>query len=423
MRSRLALIATGAVLAMIATGCSSTPPSTEGNTGGLSGSLEVQTNLAADSALMTSLKEVTDGFTKDNPDVKIDLVPATTTYENDMKVRLAAGNPPDIWHTHGWSLIRYSKFLMPLQDEPWAKNLNPALDTAMVGSDGAFYAMPIDTDVSGILYNKDVLDKAGVKVEDITSWDDFMSAAKKVKANGTSPIYVSEKANGPAGNFVDWLAPGAFTKDDEASMAKGTFVNDKYQDVLDMVAQFKSAGLFNPDYVSATAEDMSKALAQGNAAFIFTQNYIATSAFTFNPKANIGYFPIPAIGGDPSYFVGGEQDAYGISKTTKSPKAAKAYIAYLAQPANESKLASAAGSAPGLTDAKSDLAGLQSSYDDFVVKQKTPVAPYFDRVSLPNGMWNTLVATTDSVITGQSSVASALAKVESEFKGLYGQSK
>lgn len=407
---------------MIATGCSGSPAAPKAS-GGISGSLEVQTNLAADSALMSALQQVTDRFEKDNAGVKVDLVPATTTYENDMKVRLASGNPPDIWHTHGWSLIRYAKFLMPLQNEPWAKNLNPALDTAMVGSDGALYAMPIDTDVSGILYNKDVLDTAGVKVEDITSWDAFMTAAKAIKATGVSPIYVSEKANGPAGNFIDWLAPGAFAEADLADMAKGTFVKSKYQDVLDLVAQFKSAGLFNPDYVSATAEDMSKALAQGNAGFIFTQNYIATSAFTFNPQAKIGYLPIPSIDGDPSYFVGGEQDAYGISKTTKSPKAAKAFIAFLAQPENESALASAAGSAPGLTNAKSDLGPLQSSYDDFVVKAKTPVAPYFDRVSLPNGMWNTLVATTDSVITGQASVDAALGKVASEFNGLYGQGK
>ena len=407
---------------MIATGCSGTPSAPSAN-GELSGSLEIATNLAADSALMTALTDVTARFEKDHSGVKITLVPATTTYENDMKVRLAANNPPDIWHTHGWSLIRYSKFLMPLQNEAWAKNLNPALDSAMKDSKGNLYAMPIDTDVSGILYNKDVLTNSGFKPGDIKTWDNFFTAAAAIKAKGVSPIYVSGKANGPAGNFIDWLAPGVYSQDDLANMAAGKFVSDKYRDMLAVIAKWRDAGLFNPDYVSATAEDMSKALAQGNAGFVFTQNYIATSAFSLKPNANIGYLPIPSLNGDPSYFVGGEQDAYGISKSTKSPEAAKAFIAFLAEPANESKLASAAGSAPGLTNAKSNLGGLQASYDEFIVQQKAPVVPYFDRVSMPNGMWNTLVATTDSVITKQATVDAAVDKVKEQFNGLYGQGK
>lgn len=422
MKSRSALIAIGAAIAMIATGCSGTPSAPSAN-GELSGSLEIATNLAADSALMTALTDVTARFEKDHSGVKITLVPATTTYENDMKVRLAANNPPDIWHTHGWSLIRYSKFLMPLQNEAWAKNLNPALDSAMKDSKGNLYAMPIDTDVSGILYNKDVLTNSGFKPGDIKTWDNFFTAAAAIKAKGVSPIYVSGKANGPAGNFIDWLAPGVYSQDDLANMAAGKFVSDKYRDMLAVIAKWRDAGLFNPDYVSATAEDMSKALAQGNAGFVFTQNYIATSAFSLKPNANIGYLPIPSLNGDPSYFVGGEQDAYGISKSTKSPEAAKAFIAFLAEPANESKLASAAGSAPGLTNAKSNLGGLQASYDEFIVQQKAPVVPYFDRVSMPNGMWNTLVATTDSVITKQATVDAAVDKVKEQFNGLYGQGK
>lgn len=422
MKSRSALIAIGAAIAMIATGCSGTPSAPSAN-GELSGSLEIATNLAADSALMTALTDVTALFEKDHSGVKIHLVPATTTYENDMKVRLAANNPPDIWHTHGWSLIRYSKFLMPLQNEAWAKNLNPALDSAMKDSKGNLYAMPIDTDVSGILYNKDVLTNSGFKPGDIKTWDNFFTAAAAIKAKGVSPIYVSGKANGPAGNFIDWLAPGVYSQDDLANMAAGKFVSDKYRDMLAVIAKWRDAGLFNPDYVSATAEDMSKALAQGNAGFVFTQNYIATSAFSLKPNANIGYLPIPSLNGDPSYFVGGEQDAYGISKSTKSPEAAKAFIAFLAEPANESKLASAAGSAPGLTNAKSNLGGLQASYDEFIVQQKAPVVPYFDRVSMPNGMWNTLVATTDSVITKQATVDAAVDKVKEQFNGLYGQGK
>ncbi len=42
--------------------------------------------------------------------------------------------------THGWSVGRYSEFLEPLNERSWAENLNPALDSVMLDSDGTLYA-------------------------------------------------------------------------------------------------------------------------------------------------------------------------------------------------------------------------------------------------------------------------------------------
>ena len=53
-----------------------------------------------------------------------------------------------------------------------------------------------------------------------------------------------------------------------------------------------------------------------------------------------------------------------------------------------------------------------------------PLVPYFDRVYLPNGMWNTMVTTTDSVITGGSgSVKPAVSTMAKDFDRLFGQNK
>ena len=40
---------------------------------------------------------------------------------------------------------------------------------------------------------------------------------------------------------------------------------------------------------------------------------------------------------------------------------------------------------------------------------------------LPNGMWDTMVTTTDSVITGESDAPSAVAQVKAQFTTLFGQ--
>lgn len=132
---------------------------------------------------LAALTKMADSFEKANPGVKLNLIPSTNTYEQDLKVMLAAHNaPPDIWQTHGWSRDRYSQFLAPLQGgESWNKDVNKILDPSMRDSSGNIYALPMVADVTGLLYNADVLKKVGVDPATLTSWDAFDAAAAKIK--------------------------------------------------------------------------------------------------------------------------------------------------------------------------------------------------------------------------------------------------
>lgn len=418
MKSRIALVAAASAIALSVSGCGGSSSGSEDTA-----VLEFETGQSVDSALMSTFTELTDQFEAEHPDIEVDLVPATLSYEADLKVRLAAGNPPDIWWTHGWSLLRYSDFLMPLNEEPWAESLNPALDSAMRNDDGEFFALPVDTDIAGVLYNGGVLKAAGVDPIELQTWSDFAAAAKAVKANGVTPIYVAGKEDGPAGNIADWIAPGAFSDQELEKFSTGEFVEDSYSQILELVAQWREADYFNPNFASATQTDISRALAQGDAAFAFGQNDYAQNGLQYNPEADLGFMPVPNFEGGQRYLIGGEMNAYGISKKTASPEAAKTYLAFLAQPEKLSKLAAAAGSAPGLTNAEADLGVFQDSYETFVEGADLELKPYFDRVYLPSGMWNTMVTTTGAVITGRSDVASAVNKMQTAFNTLYGQNK
>ena len=86
----------------------------------LAGSLEFMTGTSIDSELYLVYEELTDAFTAANPGVSVELVPSSTDHEGEIKTRLASGNIPDIWMTHGWSVGRYGDFLLPLENEPWA---------------------------------------------------------------------------------------------------------------------------------------------------------------------------------------------------------------------------------------------------------------------------------------------------------------
>lgn len=403
-----------------ATGGETTGAETPTGGAGSPVTIEFQTNLGATDPILDVLTEVTAGFEAEHEGVTIELVPMTDTYEGDIKVRLASNDAPDIWSTHGWSLLRYSEFLEPLSGQPWAASFNEALAPAMKNADGEFFALPANTDVAGVVYNKTVLADAGVDPAALTDWAAFTAALETLKTAGVVPISASGKDSWFAGNVADFLGSGAFTADELAGLTEGTFAAQGYTALLEQVSAWAQAGYFNPDYSSATMDDLARALGQGDTAFVFTQNYLVGSALGFSPDAQLGYLPVPGNVTDP-YLVGGEGYAYGVSKASPNKDVALEYLAYLAQPENLGPLATAIGGIPGLTDAVSDLGPLQDSYDTFVAPGDHRLEPYFDRVYLPNGMWDTMVTTTDAVITGQSDVASAVAQVEAQFATLYGQ--
>lgn len=394
------------------------PPAGDAAAAELAGSLEFMTGTAIDTDLYVVYEELTEAFSAMHPDVEIELVPSSTDHEGEVKTRLASGNIPDIWMTHGWSVGRYGDFLLPLEGEAWAADLSPALEPVMISEEGHLYAFPIDLDIAGILYNGDVLADAGFTAEEIQTWDDFMAAADAVLANGQIPIYNAGKDRWPTGLYVDWIAPGAMTDETYAKLLAGEFTPEEYGKTLELIAAFRDAGYFNPDYASATSDDIALALAQGDTAFSFLMNFVAVAGYGYNPEANIGFMPIPAFEGGEPYLVSGEKNALGIWKDSENTEAAKAYIAFLAEPENLTKLAAAAGSAAGLTTVEADLGGLS---DSFAWTTKVSTAPYFDRVYMPNGAWNSIVSTAEGVLTNQMSVDEALEKIEEDFNSLYAQ--
>lgn len=395
-----------------------TSESTEAVTDKGNESVEFMTGTAIDTNLYIKYQEMADAFAAANPmAAKIELIPSSIDHEGEIKTRLAGGNIPDMWMTHGWSLGRYSEYLLDLKDQPWAMDLNPALNSVMLGKSGELYALPINLDIAGILYNADVLAAAGYKAEDITTWEQFMDCCDKILANGINPIYNAGKDRWPTGLYVDWIAPGAFDEADLDSMLAGTFVANKYQMALDMVQQFKDKDYFNKDYSSATVDDMSKALAQGQTGFGIVMNFALVAAFEYNPDANLGFMQIPAFStAKAPYYVAGEKDAIGIAKDGQNVDTCIAWLEFLAQPENLSALATSTGQVAGLTTATAELGKLEASVE---AAAKYDSVPYFDRVYMPGGSWDAIVATTEMVVTGQKPVSDAMRQIQSEFETLY----
>lgn len=382
-------------------------------------SIDVAVNFGIDNQITIGLEEVAKGF-EEETGIEANII-SLPDYEAVMKAKMAANELPDMWSTHGWSVLRYSEYLTPLEDQEWAKVLHPAIEPVITDEAGHIYVLPIDVDVAGIAYNKDVVEQAGVDVDSITTWDNFQKACASIKEKtDAAPISIGGKDNWTIGNFLDWVGPAVMltnTQDYDQQLLDGNFNSDGWNEVNTLFKDMYEAGYFNADALTGTYSDVARMLGTGETAFGLFGNYVISEALSYNPDANLGFMPVPAYySEDTPFLISGERTTLGVWKDTENREACLQFLSYIARPEVMSQLATISGVPAGLTTADSDTGILK---EDYVKYQDVSSVPYFDRVYLPSGMWDTMCATGSALIAGEMTVEEATAKMKEDFDKLY----
>lgn len=386
--------------------------------------LTVDLNFPATDVTFKNIQSIASDFEKANPGIRIDVV-NPPDYENTMKMKMAANDLPDIWTTHGWSVIRYSEYLRTLNDRPWSNKITPAIKPVVTDPAGKIYVLPMDVDMAGIAFNKDVLDQAGVDPFALKTWQDFMAACEKIKAIGKIAVAIGGSSGDDrwtVGNFFDWVAPSFLISDEQKNhrqaLMNGTFDWSNWVPAAQLLLSFRDKGYLNPDYTQGTWQDVGKNIAAGKAAFGLFGNYVIGEAKKYNPDGHYGFIPVPAAhDGDTPTLITGERTAIGVWKDDKAMDLSLKFIDFLAQPQNINLVAKGNGIPTGLTGEgyKTDAGDLTPYFDKV---QEYRSFPYFDRVYLPSGMWDTMCLTGTGLLAGSMNPQQAAQEMEKKYKAL-----
>lgn len=345
------------------------------------------------------------------------------TYEELMKTKMAANDLPDVFDTHGWSVARYSEYLMPVNDLDFYSNISQQIIPTISNSKGETFVLPFDMDLTGIVYNQTVLEEAGVNVDDIKTWADFEAACEKIKAIGKTPITLGASNGFTVGWLYDRIAPSFFYTDQANSQAQalkdGKFDQATWEAISTMIDRWVSKGYFNADVVTGDYVGDVTALATNQAGFDFIQNVAITIGLSINADAKLGMMPIPSNSeNDEPTLISGENVALGIWKDTKAKTGAIALLNYLAQPEVAATVAAATGNVPALTNVKVDLGAIQASIDKY---SNVEAYNYFDRDYCPSGLWDVICAVGQDVLAQKPNAIVDTAKtVKENFDALYG---
>lgn len=415
------LLAAGLAVSMVLglAACGSGEDGGEGDSGSGGDTITFATNVVGEKA--GALEAACKAF-EEETGYTVDFQAPGDSYEELMKTKMSANELPDVFTTHGWSVARYSDYLMTVNDLDWAADIDEQIKPVITNADGDMFVLPIDMDIAGIVYNVSVLEEAKVDLDEIKTWDDFTAVCEKIKAAGKTPVHIGGKDNWTIGQFFDWAAPSYYITDDANSQAEdlkaGTFDTDTWEKVAGLLDSWVQAGYLNEDVLTADYNADMKALAEGNAAFCFYGNSSVVDAQGVNPDAKIGMMPIPAASADdePS-LIAGEDIAVGVWKDSKAKDKAIELLNYLAKPEVAKAIAEAAGSKAGLTTVESEMGEIGTYLDKYA---DVETFPYFDREYLPSGMWDVMCSTgADILAQKDGAVENAAKTMEQNFNDKY----
>lgn len=132
------------------------------------------------------------------PNVKVVWEPVATDYVNWLNTQLAAGNVrADIvsgnYVKNYASYVDFNKYRFqsnPYTGKAWSEDFNfTHIDAALTLPDGKRYVLGTQSVDILWIYNKDILDKVGVKPP--KNWDEFADVCRKIKAAGYTPIGIN----------------------------------------------------------------------------------------------------------------------------------------------------------------------------------------------------------------------------------------
>ena len=354
----------------------------------------------------------------------------STSNHNDFQDQFNSfmqGTPDDIVKWFTGERLRFparNGLLTPI-DDVWqtiAANYTDGMAKASQGDDGKKYAVPIVSYPWVVLYRKSFFQEKGYTVP--KTWDEFVTLAKKIQADGLIPLAFADKDGWPAHGHVRHPehAPERLQFHADLLAGKEKWTDPKVQAVFEKWAELLP--YTQPDPLGRTWQEGAQTWANNKAAMYFLGTFASQQVPPEN-LADVDFFPFPTLGTqyDSEMGIDAPVDAWILSKAPKNLPAAKAMLACFATPEaqlaflgkdhsqipaskvtdtssftpQQTKMAEIIGASGGVAqfldrDTRSDFAGaqgMQALLQDFIKNPSQDLAAYTAKIQ---GVYDSLPA-------------------------------
>ncbi len=231
---------------------------------------------------------------EENIKVKVNLeMPSSDQYDSVLQARLTGDDAPDLYTIHSNNLKTYNTagYLTDLSKEALAGKIFDNVKNT-VSVDGKLLAVPIESQAWGVLYNKDIFDKCGLKAPD--TMDDLKNICEVLKKNGYDPFLLAFQeqwvpqlmtaltiGGKVSGDVPDWLT----------RMYENNASYSEIGEIFDAIQYIMQNGTKRA--MEEGSEAGSADFANGKAAMYVQGTWASNTIMTTNPKMNMGVFALP----------------------------------------------------------------------------------------------------------------------------------
>jgi raffinose/stachyose/melibiose transport system substrate-binding protein len=290
-------------------------------------------------------KKIAHDFEAENKGVKVDVqYLENEAFKAKLPTLLQSAERPSVIYSWGGGVMRAqakADFLADITAEaqPWANTLSAATVKAFQ-IDGKTVGIPFETGEVGFFYNKKLFEKAGVKAEDIKTWDDFLGAVKKIKAAGITPIVVGAGEKWPIHFYYSYLVMrigGANALADAAAGKDGGFKAPTFIEAGKRLRELAALEPFQPGYIGTSHVQAEGMFGDGKAAMqLMGQWSLGSQASNAadgkgQPIENIGLLQFPLLPGGKGVMTDILGGINGWLVTKGAPKETVAFLKFFSQ--------------------------------------------------------------------------------------------
>lgn len=304
-------------------------------------------------------EEIAKNFEAKHPDVDVQLqFLENEAFKAKLPTLLQSNDVPDFFYSWGGGVLEEQSKTGALKDLTEVfdadggkirKAYNPASIEGL-SFDGKVWAVPYRVSLVSFFYNKELFAKAGVKAEDIKTWDDLGNAVKTIKAAGIVPIAGGGGEKWPIHFYWSYLVMrnGGQAVFDAARKGEGEgFMAPAMIKAGEQLAEFGKLEPFQPGYLGSTWPQALGVFGDGKAAMILgfdnteaNQRKNAGDGKGLAPE-NLGRFAFPAVEGGAGKATDTLGGLNGWAVTKNASKEAIEFATFLTNAENEKKMAKA----------------------------------------------------------------------------------
>lgn len=242
-------------------------------------------------------------FNESQEQVYVDFQTNTQDWEASLWAALAVDDAPDIiTHIAQAKIQQYvdAGHLMDLSEMQCSEFITEEAKDP-VSYQGGIYAIPVQTEIYGVFYNKDIFERAGItEIPDtLESLEKAVEKLKPLEEEGIYPFSAQYRDSGQLGFYMTYGGAGSLYQSvEEAGLGHSgvlegeySFENNRVRDIFRLYQLVRDNCQPKPEDTDYTTHNTL--FAAGESAMLIMGNWTISQMRELNPDLNVGMFPLP----------------------------------------------------------------------------------------------------------------------------------